>query len=151
MLACRLSQSRSQSQTCSALRGFSAEAPSPPCLLNWSPVAEPVNCAELLWLHLWSHSDIFLPTLLSVVGRSFRCFLNEAASVNLIFIHPDKEIFVPLIRTWNLKVLVLLCMKKSRIVYLLVREEYERELSYPKSIKVSTRLYLGDQHWNGKC
>lgn len=37
-------------------------------------------------------------------------------------------------------------MKKSRIVYLLVREEYEWELSYPKSIKVSTRLYLGDQY-----
>lgn len=150
MLACRLSQSGSQSQSCSALRGFSAEAPSPPCLLNWSPVAEPVNCWASLATSVitqWHFSANFTVCC----GKIFQVFLNEAALVNLIFIHPDKEIFVPLIRTWNLKVLVILSLIFSYIVNLLVREEYEWELSYPKSIKVSTRLYLGDQYWNGKC
>lgn len=135
MLARRLTQSRSRSRTCAALRGFSPAASSLPCLLNWTPVAEPVNCADLCDLTV-----TFFCQLYCLLCDSFQVILSEAAWVNLGFVYPDKEIFVPLIRTWNLKVFVLLCMRKSRIGYLLLREEYECEFGYPKWIKLDCIL-----------
>lgn len=139
MLACRLTQSRSQFQTCAALMSFSPAASSLPCLLNWRPVAEPVNCAEICG-YICDCTVTFFCQLYCLLCDIFQVVFSEAAWVNLVFVYPDKEIFAPLIRTWNLKVLVLLCMRKSRIVYLLLREEYKCELGYPKWIKLDCIL-----------
>lgn len=148
MLARRLTRSRSRSRTCAALRGFSPAASSLPCLLTWRPVAEPVNCADLCG-YICDLTVTFFCQLYCLLCDSFQVILSEAAWVNLGFVYPDKEIFVPLIRTWNLKVFVLLCMRKIK-TRIFTAKGGVRMWAWLSQMN-QTRLYLGDQHWNEKC